>query len=152
LKRGERNMATRKDPFRQFRFRVEIEGITAGFNECTFADTTTDPVEYREGDEPPVFRKLSGLTKYGNITLKWGITDDSMKLYDWRQKVIDTGAEGARKNMSIILIDEAGSDKSRWDITRAWPSKYDPVDFNAKGNEVAIETLEIVHEGFKRVS
>ncbi|HEC97723.1 MAG TPA: phage tail protein [Nitrospirae bacterium] len=142
----------RPDPYRQFRFRVEIDGITqAGFNECSFADTTTDPVEYREGDEPPVSRKLSGLTKYGNITLKWGITD-SMDLYNWRQQVIDTGAEGARKNISIILIDEAGADKARWNIGRAWPTKYDPTDFSAKGNEVAIETMEIVHEGFKRVS
>ncbi len=141
----------RNDPYRQFRFRVELEGITqAGFSECSFADTTTDPVEYREGSEPPVFRKLSGLTKYGNITLKWGITD-SMDIYSWRQQVIDTGALGARKNVSIILIDEAGEDKSRWDIVEAWPTKYDPPDFNAKGNEVAIETLEIVHEGFKRV-
>ncbi len=141
----------RVDPYRQFRFRIEIDGINqAGFSECTFADTTTDPVEYREGTDPTVFRKLSGLTKYGNITLKWGISD-SMDLYKWRQQVIDTGADGARKNMAIILVDEAGADKSRWDITNAWPSKYDPSDFSAKGNEVAIETLEVVHEGFKRV-
>lgn len=141
----------RTDPYRQFRFRIEIDGIgQGGFSECTFADTTTDPVEYREGNEPPVFRKLSGLSKYGNITLKWGISD-SMLLYEWRQKVIDSGAQGQRKNMSIILIDEAGADKCRWDIVQAWPSKYDPSDFSAKGNEVAIETLEVVHEGFKRV-
>jgi len=143
---------TRTDPYRQFRYRVEIDGITqAGFSEVSFADTTTDPVEYREGTDPTIFRKLSGLTKYGNITLKWGITD-SIDLNNWRQQVIDTGAEGARKNMSIILVDEAGGDKVRWDIVEAWPSKYDPPDFSAKGNEVAIETLEIVHEGFKRVS
>jgi len=142
----------RKDPYRQFRFRVEIDGISqAGFSECTFGDVTTDPVEYREGDESATARKLSGLTKYANITLKWGITD-SMDIYSWRQQVIDTGAEGARKNLSIILIDEGGSDKARWDVNRAWPSKYDPPDFGAKGNEVAIESLEIVHEGFKRVS
>ncbi len=142
----------RQDPYRQFRFRVEIDGISqAGFNEVSFADTTTDPVEYREGNEPPFSRKLSGLTKYGNITLKWGITD-SIDLYNWRQQVIDSGAEGARKNMSITLVDEAGADKARWDIVEAWPTKYDPPDFSAKGNEVAIETLEIVHEGFKRVS
>ncbi|HSB52639.1 MAG TPA: phage tail protein [Dissulfurispiraceae bacterium] len=142
----------RQDPYRQFRFRVEIDGVAqAGFSECSFADTTTDPVEYREGDEIPTVRKLSGLTKYGNITLKWGITD-SMEIYNWRQQIIDTGAQGARKNMSIILVDEAGSDKARWNIVRAWPTKYDPPDFSAKGNEVAIETLEIVHEGFKRVS
>ncbi len=139
------------DPYRQFRFRVEIDGITqAGFSECSFADTTTDPVEYREGDEPPVQRKLSALTKYGNITLKWGITD-SMDLYNWRQQIVDTGAQGARKNMSIILHSEDDTPKCRWDLVRAWPTKYDPPDFSAKGNEVAIETLEIVHEGFKRM-
>ncbi len=139
----------RQDPYRQFRFR--IEGIDqAAFSECTFADTTTDPVEYREGDEDPRFRKLSGLTKYGNITLKWGITDNKV-LYDWRRRVIEHGAEGERKTVSIILIDEAGKDKLRWDIERAWPSKYDPPDFSGKGNEVAIETLELVHEGFKRI-
>jgi phage tail-like protein len=142
---------SRKDPYRQFRFRVEIDGITqAGFSECTFGDTTTEAVEYREGTELPVMRKLSGLTKYANITLKWGITD-SMDIYTWRQQVIDTGADKARKNLSIILIDEAGKDQARWDIHSAWPSKYDPPDFSAKGSEVAIETLEIVHEGFKRV-
>ena len=141
----------RQDPYRQFRFRIEIDGVgQVGFSECTFADTTTDTIEYREGDELPRLRKLSGLTKYGNITLKWGITD-SMDLYNWRRQVIDTGAEGARKNVSITLIDEAGDGKARWEIERAWPSKYDPADFNAKGNDVAIETLEIVHEGFKRV-
>jgi phage tail-like protein len=65
-------MATgdRKDPYRQFRFRIEIDGITqAGFHEVTFPDTTTDPVDYRDGTDPPVFRKLSGVTKYGNIAL-----------------------------------------------------------------------------------
>ncbi len=142
----------RKDPYRNFRFRVEIDGITqAGFSECTIGDTTTDPIEYREGTDPTTVRKLSGLTKYSNITLKWGITD-SMDLYNWRKQVIDTGADGARKNISIILVDEVGSDKARWNIIQAWPTKYDAPDFTAKGNDVAIETLEIVHEGIQRVS
>jgi phage tail-like protein len=145
----EQNM-TDKIPFRQFRFRVEIDGIgQAGFNECTFADSSTEATEYRNGDEPPIFRKLSGLTKYGNITLKWGITD-SMALYDWRQQVIDKGANGARKKMAIILIDEAGADATRWEIVEAWPVKYKPIDMSAKSNDVAIETLEVAHEGFKR--
>ena len=145
-------MVDRVDPYRNFRFRVEIDGIKqAGFSECTFADTSTEAVEYREGNEPPIFRKLSGLTKYGNITLKWGITD-SLDLYKWRQDVIDKGAAAQRKNMSIILIDETGADKARWNIVQAWPTKYKPADFSSKANEVAIETLEIVHEGFTRAS
>lgn len=145
-------MPDRVDPYRTFRFRVEIDGIgQAGFSECSFADTSTEPVEYREGNEIPTVRKLSGLTKYGNITLKWGLTD-SMDLYKWRQQVIDKGAAGARKSVAIVLIDEAGKDKARWNIVQAWPVKYDPTDFNAKNNDIAIETLELAHEGFTRAS
>jgi phage tail-like protein len=142
----------RIDPYRNFRFRVEIDGIqTAAFADATIPDSTTDSVDYREGTDAPVQRKLSGLTKYGNITLKKGLTD-SMELYEWRKQVEQSGASKARKNMSLILIDEEGNDKARWDIVEAWPTKYDPSDFSAKGNEVIIETLEIVHEGVTRVS
>lgn len=142
----------RNDPYRSFRYRIEIDGIQqAGFNECTFGDTTTEPVEYREGTDVPHPRKLSGQTKYGNITLKWGITD-SMELYDWYRSVIDTGALDKRQNIAIILVDEAGDDKARWDLAEAWPTKYDPTDFNAANNDVAIETLEIVTESYRRVA
>ncbi|PKM82001.1 MAG: phage tail protein [Firmicutes bacterium HGW-Firmicutes-14] len=145
-------MATgqRKDPLRNFRFRIEIDGIQqAGFSEASGFDATVDVIDYREGADPTHVRKLSGLTKYGNITLKWGITD-SMEIYNWHKAVIDGNVQ--RKNISIIVVDEAGSDKARWEIVNAWPTKYDPPDFNAKGNDVAIETLEIVHEGMTRVS
>ncbi len=143
---GERN-----DPYRNFRFKVEIDGIQlkGGFAEATIPDSTTDPVDYREGTDLPSQRKLSGLTKYGNITLKKGLTD-SMDLYNWRKSVEDTGAIKARKNISLILVDEEGNDKARWDIIEAWPTKCASSGFSAKANEVVIETLEIVHEGFKR--
>jgi phage tail-like protein len=142
----------RNDPYRNFRFRVEIDGITqAGFNECSFGDSSTEAVEYREGTDPTYSRKLSGQTKYGNITLKWGLTD-SMDLYDWYKSVVEVGALSNRKSMSIILQDEEGEDKARWDLVECWPIKYDPTDFNAKDNNVAIETLDIVTENYKRVS
>ncbi len=143
-------MAERTDPYRNYRFRVEIEKIqVASFAEATIPDSTTDPVEYREGTDQPHQRKLSGLNKYGNITLKKGLTD-SMDLYNWRKSVEDKGAKGARQTISLVLIDEEGNDKSRWDIENAWPTKYSPSGFSAKANEVVIETLEIVHEGIKR--
>jgi phage tail-like protein len=146
-------MATsdRNDPYRNFRFKVEIDGIqlTGGFSEATIPDSTTDPVDYREGTDSPFQRKLSGLTKYGNITLKKGLTD-SMDLYNWRKSVEDAGAIKARKSMSLILVDEEGNDQSRWDIVNAWPTKYSSSGFSAKANEVVIETFEIVHEGVKR--
>ena len=141
----------RNDPYRSFRYRVEINGITHGqFSEVAFADTSTEPVEYREGTDPTHPRKLSGQTKYGNVTLKWGITDDT-NLWTWYNTIVEKGALGNRKNISITLIDEQGNDKSRWELSEAWPIKYDPTDFNAKNNDVAIESLEIVTESYKRV-
>lgn len=139
----------RKDPLRNFRFRVEIDGIQqAGFSDVSGFDATIDVIDYREGSDPTHVRKLPGLTKYGNITLKWGITD-SLDIYNWHKLAIDGDIQ--RKNISIIAMDEKGDDKARWDIVNAWPTKYDPPDFTAKGNDVAIETLEIVHEGVTRV-
>lgn len=142
---------SRVDPFKNFRFRVEIDGIqTAAFSEATIPDTTSDVIDFREGTDPPIFKKLSGAYKFGNLTLKKGISD-SMDLYEWRKTVQEKGAGPARKNLSLILIDEEGNDQSRWNIVEAWPMKYDAADFNAKGNEVLIETFEIAHEGVSRV-
>ncbi|MFZ0388950.1 MAG: phage tail protein [Calditrichia bacterium] len=140
-------MATgdRRDPFRNFRFRVEIDGVQqAGFSEATGFDATVDVIEYRDGNENTTVRKLPGLTKYGNITLKRGVTN-STELFEWHLDVVRGNIE--RRNMSIVLMDESGNDAARWNIINAWPTKYDPPDFNAKGNDVAIESLEIVCEG-----
>lgn len=140
----------RKDPYKSHRFLVEIDGISqAGFREVTIPDTSQDPIEYREGNEPPTVRKLAGLVKYGNVSLKWGITD-SLDIYKWRQQVEQGQMNDARKNVAIVLIDEEGNKQSRWEFSQAWPVKYDAPDFNATGNEVAIESLEIAHEGMKR--
>jgi phage tail-like protein len=140
----------RNDPLRNFRFRLEISGITqAGFSEVSGFDVSIDAIDYREGNEPTHVRKLPGLTKYGNVTLKWGITD-SMDLYNWHQQIV--AGDIQRKNVAIVVIDEGGNDKARFEITEAWPMKYDPMDLNAKGNDVSIETLELVNEGVKRTA
>ena len=140
----------RNDPLRNFRFRLEIDGIQqAGFSEVTGFDVSTDPIDYREGHDPTHVRKLPGLTKYGNVTLKWGTTD-STELYDWSQRIVQ--GEIDRKFLAIVVVDELGQDKARFEIQEAWPCKYDPTVLNAKGNEVSIETLELCNEGVKRVS
>jgi phage tail-like protein len=140
-------MATgdRRDPFRSFNFAVEIDGIArAGFRECSGLDASQDPIEYREGTEGLTTRKLPGLVKYSNITLKWGMTDDA-ELWDWRKRAMTGKVE--RKNGSIVLLDDTGAEKRRWNFREAWPTKWTGPGFNATGNEVAIETLEIAHEG-----
>jgi phage tail-like protein len=140
-------MATgeRKDPFRAYNFLVEIDGITrAGFRECSGLDSSQDPIDYREGTDPLHVRKLPGLVKYSNISLKRGITDDA-ELWNWRKTVMDGNIQ--RKNGSIILLDDTGVEKARWNFVNGWPTKWTGPTFNATGNEVAIETMDIVHEG-----
>ncbi|HBL31044.1 MAG TPA: phage tail protein [Acidobacteria bacterium] len=142
-------MATgdRKDPLRSYNFAVELDGIArAGFRECSGLDASQDPIEYREGTEGPTARKLPGLNKYSNITLKWGMTDDT-ELWAWRKKAMTGKVE--RKNGSIVLLDETGAEKLRWNFREAWPIKWTGPTFNATGNEVAIEMLEIAHEGLE---
>ena len=138
----------RTDPYRNFNFLVEIDGITqAGFSDCSGFGASTDPIEYREGGENTTVRKLPGLTKYPNITLKWGMTD-SAELYNWYRDVIKGKIQ--RKNGSIIVLDLEGNEKIRWNFTNGWPTKWDGPDFSAKGTDVAVETLEIAHEGIER--
>ena len=139
---------SRVDPYRGFNFLVEIDGITqAGFQEVSGLDATTAPVEYREGTDPTHVRKLTGLNTYSAISLKRGITD-SDELWKWRETVID--GKTVRKNGSIVLMDESGAEKLRWNFTNAWPSKWTGPAFNATNAAVAVETLEITHEEVKR--
>ena len=142
-------MATRVDPYRGFNFLVEIDGITqAGFQECSGLDSDTAVVEYREGADPGHTRKLSGLNSFSAITLKRGVTD-SDELWRWRLTAVEGRTE--RRNGSIVLLDERGTEKIRWNFTNAWPSKWSGPAFNATGNSVAVETLEITHEEIARV-
>ena len=141
------------DPLRNFRYRLEIDGIVqAGFSEVAIGDASNDPIEYREGNEITTVRKLKGLNKYGNITLKWGLTD-SVELSNWHRMVVDdaTPLSAARRTVVIRIQNEAGEDKAAYEITRAWPTKYNPTDLNGKGNEVAIESLELANEGIRRI-
>lgn len=145
-------MATRIDPLRNFRFRLDIDGVTqAGFSEVAIGETTTDAVDYREGaDLASNVRKLSGLTKYGSITLKWGVTE-SVELYNWHKAIVAGQIVNNRKKVTINVLDETGAAKARFVVSEAWPLKYDPSDLNGKGNEVFIELLELANEGIERV-
>lgn len=143
-------MATgeRIDPYMGFNFLVEIDGLTrAGFRECSGLATTQDPVEYREGNDELTSHKLPGLNKYSNISLKWGITDDA-EFWDWRKKAMDGEVE--RKNGSIVLRNDAGEEKLRWNFKEAWPTGWTGPNLNATSNEVAIESLDIAHEGVEK--
>lgn len=141
-------MATRVDPYRGFNFLVEIDGITqAGFQECSGLDSQTASVDYREGGEANHVRKLTGLNTFSAISLKRGITD-SDELWKWRLTAVEGKTE--RKNGSIVLLDEKGAEKLRWNFSSAWPSKWTGPSFNSTSASIAVETLEITHEEIAR--
>lgn len=143
-------MATgqRVDPFGSFNFKVEIEGVIEGaFSEVTGLDSTIDLTEYREGGDSATPRKLPGMTKHSNIVLKRGLTVDT-KLYDWHEQAVRGDVK--RRDGSIIVLDRAGRETMRWNFFRAWPVKWDAPDFNATSNDIALETLELAHEGLER--
>jgi phage tail-like protein len=141
----------RHDPLRNFRFRVEIDGIAiAGFSEVAIGETAIDVVDYREGNEPTHVRKLSGLTKYGNVVLKRGVST-SLDLFDWIRQIVAGNIASNRRTVVIVVLDESGVEMARYVIREAWPAKYHPGDLNAKGNDVFVETLELANEGIDRV-
>lgn len=136
-------------PYRNFRFRLEIDGLDAGsFSEVSGFDATMDVVEYRAGNDPAITpTKLPGLIKYGNITLKWGASE-TMVLYDWLIDITEGTIE--KKTVTLTALDEEGSPAASWRCINAWPVKYTAPDFNGTSSEVAIETIELAHEGLTR--
>ncbi len=144
-------------PFTKFRFRVRIDGLDGGyFSEVSGFEATTDVIEYRYGDYiNNSAQKVPGLTKYSNIILKWGVIE-SVDLYNWMTATIGgeaavDGTEIERKTVTIELLGEdAETVKASWQVVRAWPCKYTAPDFNASSSEIALESLELAHEGLTR--
>jgi phage tail-like protein len=136
----------RDDPYKNFNFIVEIDGISvAAFCAVSGLASETAVIEYRNGsDKLNTVRKLPGLTTYSNIVLKRGITQDN-QLWQWR-KAIELGTPD-RRSGAIVLLDDERNPVRRWRFSDGWITKFDGPDLNAKGNDVAIETIEIAHEG-----
>lgn len=137
----------RNDPYGQFNFLVELDGLTvAGFTEVGGLASESDVGEYREGSEPARLRKIPGLMKYTNITLKRGYTSNS-ELWDWRKSSEDGATE--RRDGSIVLLDESRTEALRWNFRAGWISKYEGPALNSSTSEAAIESIEIAHEGLE---
>lgn len=142
---------TRIDPYGKFNFLISIDGVTTGgFSEVSGLTSDTNVMEYREGSDAingmNTVRKLVGLVKFTNIVLKHGITTDT-SIYKWRKTVLDGATQ--RANGSITLLDEGRNQVMSWNFFGGWCQKLETGPFDAKSSEVAIETLEIVHEGLE---
>jgi phage tail-like protein len=145
---------TRTDPYSQFNFLVEIDGVgTFGFSEVSGLTADTNITDYREdsevSDERSTTRELPGLIKYNNIVLKRGLTRD-LSAYNWRLLVIE--GKTSRASGSITLLDEARNPVLRWNFQQGWPAKWEGPALNDKTNDIAIESLEIAHEGLTLVT
>ena len=140
-------MATgdRVDPYRGYNFRLEIDNTSvAGFSECGGLTFDTDPVDYREGTDVRLsVRKLRGLSKFTNISLKRGYTQNK-DLWNWYKTILNGAVE--RRNGAVVLQDEVHQDVLRWNWSDGWITKYEGPAFNAHTNDVSIEHIEIVVE------
>lgn len=135
----------RLDPFRAFNFRLEIDGIAvAAFSEAGGLTSTGEAVDYRTGvDLPLTVRKLIGLRSFGPITLKRGMVADGT-LWEWYRNIVQGSPD--RRNGSVVLQDEQHSDVLRWNFENAWPNKIEGPALNAAGNEIALESVELIVE------
>jgi phage tail-like protein len=134
-------------------FGVEFQGqVNGAFRECSGLGSENEVVEYKASGQRGeyVVKMVPGRMKWNRITLKRGITD-AMDMWQWRKLVEQGKVDEARKNGSIVMFNQKGDEVARWNFVNAWPSKLTGPAGNANTNEVAIEELEITHEGYERV-
>jgi phage tail-like protein len=137
----------RADPYGNFNFLVEIDGIASqGFSELILPEASAAVIEYREGEEPNTVRKLPGLIRFDNVILRRAITA-SNELYAWWRTVQD--GQTSRRSMVVTLLDEGHNAVKRWRFRNAWPVRYESSALDAQGSAVVIETLEVAHEGME---
>lgn len=133
-------------PLVKFHFQVEWGGTKIGFTEVSGLDVETEVVEYRHGASPEYAKtKMPGLRKYSNITLKRGTFASDNEYFTWFNTVKLNKIE--RRDITISLLNEERQPVVVWKVKNAWPSKVQSTDLKADGNEVAIESMELVHEG-----
>lgn len=142
------------DPLVGFFFSVDVPGITnAFFTEVDGLGSETEVIEHKimgpNGKE--VIRKVPGRLKWGDISLKRGVTAN-MDIYNWRKTVVDGAVDSARKDGSVVMYDQKGTEVARWNFVAAWPSKISGPGVKADDNAVSIEELTLVHEGITRVT
>ena len=133
-------------PMPKFYFQVKWDSEVMSFQEVSGLDVQSEEITYRHGDSPEFsVIKMPGIKKVGNITMKKGVFKSDNKFWDWFKQIKMNTIK--RLPVTISLLDEEGNATMVWTLTNAWPTKITGTDLKSDGNEVAIETIEIVHEG-----
>lgn len=133
-------------PMPKFYFQVKWDANVMSFQEVSGLDIQSEEIKYRHGDSPQFsVIKMPGMKKFGNVTMKKGIFKGDNKFWDWLNQIKMNTIK--RVPVTISLLDEAGAPTMVWTLANAWPTKITGTDLKAEGNEVAVESIEIVHEG-----
>jgi phage tail-like protein len=133
-------------PLPKFHFQVEWGGSRIGFSEVSGLDVESEVIEYRDGASPEYVKtKMPGMQKFGNITMKRGTFQGDNEFYNWWNTVALNTIE--RRDVTISLLNEGHEPVIVWKVKNAWPTKVQSTDLKADGNEVAIESIELAHEG-----
>ena len=133
-------------PMPKFYFQVKWDSQVMSFQEISGLDVQSEEIKYRHGDSPEFsVIKMPGMKKVGNVTMKKGVFKSDNKFWDWFNQIKLNTIK--RLPVTISLLDETGAPTMVWTLANAWPTKITGTDLKAEGNEVAIETIEIVHEG-----
>jgi phage tail-like protein len=133
-------------PMPKFYFQVKWDANVMSFQEVSGLDIQSEEIKYRHGDSPQFsVIKMPGMKKYGNITMKKGIFKGDNKFWDWLNQIKMNTIK--RVPVTISLLDEGGAPTMVWTLANAWPTKITGTDLKSEGNEVAVESIEIVHEG-----
>jgi len=133
-------------PMPKFRFQVKWDSAVLSFQEVSGLNIEAQPIEYRHGDSPEFsVIKMPGIKKFGNITMKKGIFKGDNKLWDWFNQIKMNTIK--RVPVTISLLDEEGKPTMVWTLTNAWPTKISSTDLKSTGNEVAVDSIEVAHEG-----
>ena len=136
-------------PLPKFHFSVECGTTRIGFTEASGLDGETEIIEYREGSSPEYNKvKMPGMQKYSNVTLKRGTFTGDNDFFDW-WKTTRTLGTPERRDIIVSLLNESHTPIFVWKIKNAFPTKVQATDLKSDGNEVAIETLELAHEGIE---
>ncbi len=135
-------------PMPRFHFRVDWGTRKFSFTEVTGLDMQVEAIEYRHSDSPDFSKiKLPGMRKYSNITLKRGKFKDDKGFDDWLKDVYDQSKP--RRTVTISLLDETHQPVATWVASNCFPVKITAGDLKSDANEIAIESIEIAHEGLK---
>jgi phage tail-like protein len=138
-------------PYASYRFRVQVQGVdVAEFTECAGLEMTVKTDEVREGGQNGFVHRLPGRVEYGNLTLRRGYAMRN-ELFDWLVTSVGQRRTLVKQTVTVSLVDQSGGTVMSWTFLDAFPVKWSGPSFKAGDNAIALESLELAHNGMQQV-